>query len=99
MPALMWPLPCLSSVRQAIVTSRNLDPSGVRKGGAGLDLPIAVALLVADGQLAAAAVGDAGFLGELGLDGSLRRVVGTLSLLHSVGRATVVVPPACAAEA
>ena len=29
----------------------NLAPSGVRKGGAGLDLPIAVGLLVAAGEL------------------------------------------------
>ena len=34
----------------------NLAPTGVRKSGAGLDLPIAVALLAADGQLPADAV-------------------------------------------
>src|SRR3989442_5269982 len=34
----------------------NLAPSGMRKGGAGLDLPIAVGLLVATGELAAEAV-------------------------------------------
>src|SRR5207237_2795006 len=33
----------------------NLAPSGMRKGGAGLDLPIAVGLLVAVGELAAEA--------------------------------------------
>ena len=39
---LPWPL------RRVTV---NLAPSGVRKGGAGLDLPIAVGLLVATGEL------------------------------------------------
>src|ERR1700728_2759244 len=39
----------------------NLAPSSLRKGGAGLDLPIAVALLVADGQLGADQVDGLGF--------------------------------------
>lgn len=77
----------------------NLAPSGVRKGGAGLDLPIAVALLVADEQLPAPAVTGMAFVGELGLDGTLRRVPGTLALVHAVDRPVVVLPPSCAAEA
>lgn len=77
----------------------NLAPSGLRKGGAGLDLPIAVALLVADGQLPAPAVQGMAFVGELGLDGTLRRVPGTLALLHAVDRPVIVLPPDCAAEA
>src|SRR5918992_5276764 len=52
----------------------NLAPSGMRKAGAGLDLPIAVALLAAAGELPVDAVADTAFIGELGLDGSLRRV-------------------------
>ena len=77
----------------------NLAPTAVRKGGAGLDLPIAVALLVADGQLPAPAVEDLAFIGELGLDGTLRRVPGVLALVHSLSRPVVVLPPSCAAEA
>lgn len=77
----------------------NLAPSGVRKGGAGLDLPIAVALLVADGQLPAPAVAGLAFVGELGLDGTLRRVPGVLALVHAVGSSVVVLPPCCLAEA
>ncbi|MGH9094698.1 MAG: ATP-binding protein [Acidimicrobiales bacterium] len=77
----------------------NLAPSSVRKGGSGLDLPIAVALLAADGQLPAAEVEVLAFLGELGLDGSLRAVPGMLALVDAIGSGTVVVPAASAAEA
>ena len=48
----------------------NLAPSGVRKTGAGLDLPIAIGLLVAADLLPAPCVEGTGFVGELGLDGS-----------------------------
>src|SRR3712207_2298863 len=52
----------------------NLAPSGVRKSGAALDLAIAVGLLVATGAVPAEAARDIAFIGELGLDGSVRRV-------------------------
>ncbi|HET7523537.1 MAG TPA: YifB family Mg chelatase-like AAA ATPase [Acidimicrobiales bacterium] len=77
----------------------NLAPSSLRKGGAGLDLPIAVALLVADGQLPEQAVAGLGLLGELGLDGSIRRVSGVLPLVDAIKAERVVVPSSCAAEA
>ena len=77
----------------------NLAPTGVRKGGAGLDLPIAVALLVADEQLPQPATETKAFIGELGLDGSLRHVPGTLALVHALDRPSVVLPASCAAEA
>jgi magnesium chelatase family protein len=77
----------------------NLAPTGVRKSGAGLDLPIAVALLAADGQVPVEAVAGAAFIGELGLDGSIRRVPGVLPLVDAVRAAQVVVPARCAGEA
>ena len=78
----------------------NLAPSGaVRKGGPGLDLPIAVGLLVAAGELPAESVAGCAFLGELGLDGSLRRVPGVVPLVAALDSPAVVVPAACAAEA
>src|SRR5580658_3727572 len=55
-------------------TTVNLAPSGIRKGGAGLDLPIAIGVLVASGALPPSAVERLAFCGELGLDGSLRGV-------------------------
>jgi magnesium chelatase family protein len=77
----------------------NLAPPTVRKVGAGLDLAIAVAILVASGQLASAAVDGLAFLGELGLDGSLRPVPGTLCLTEALGHGALVLPEASAQEA
>ena len=69
----------------------NLAPSGMRKGGAGLDLPIAVGVLVASGVVAAESVAGCAFVGELGLDGSLRGVPGALVLADAlVGHRLVV---------
>lgn len=77
----------------------NLAPSGMRKAGAGLDLPIAVALLLAAAELPTDAVADTAFVGELGLDGSIRRVPGILSLVDALDSETVVVAPECRREA
>jgi magnesium chelatase family protein len=77
----------------------NLAPSSVRKGGAGLDLPIAVGLLVASEDLPAEAVAGCAFVGELGLDGSIRRVPGIVPLVAALSARVVVVPPDCFVEA
>ncbi|MGI8777290.1 MAG: YifB family Mg chelatase-like AAA ATPase [Acidimicrobiales bacterium] len=87
---LVWPL------RRVTV---NLAPSGSRKGGAGLDLPIAVALLVASGELDVAAVSGLAMIGELGLDGSIRRVPGVVPLVEAIETDSVVVPSECGHEA
>jgi magnesium chelatase family protein len=77
----------------------NLAPSALRKVGAGLDLAVAVGLLVAAGELPPEAVEGCGFVGELGLDGGVRRVPGVLSLVDAVPAGRVVVPADCVAEA
>ena len=77
----------------------NLAPPTVRKIGSGLDLAIAVALLVASEQLPPEVVDGRAFLGELGLDGSLRPVPGTLCLIEALGDRAVVLPAASAGEA
>ncbi len=77
----------------------NLAPPTVRKIGSGLDLAIAIAVLVASEQIEPGAVEGLAFLGELGLDGSLRPVPGTLCLAESLGDGAVVLPEASAAEA
>ncbi|MGH9096568.1 MAG: YifB family Mg chelatase-like AAA ATPase, partial [Acidimicrobiales bacterium] len=92
-----WLSSGLSWPRQRVTV--NLAPSGMRKGGAGLDLPIAVGLLVAAGELPAGAVEGMAFVGELGLDGSLRGVPGTVVLAEALEQHVLVVPEVCAREA
>jgi magnesium chelatase family protein len=58
----------------------NLAPAELRKTGAGLDLPIAVAILAQSGALPADALEGLALLGELALDGRLRPVRGALAL-------------------
>lgn len=77
----------------------NLAPSGQRKGGAGLDLAIAIGVLVATEQVRAEDVAQLGFLGELGLDGSLRAVPGTVPMVAALGDVCPVVPDASSSEA
>jgi magnesium chelatase family protein len=80
----------------------NLAPADVRKDGAAFDLPIALALLVALEQLPASALDGLLWLGELGLDGSLRRVAGGLPIAlfaHKANYRGVVLPESCAREA
>jgi magnesium chelatase family protein len=70
----------------------NLAPSGVRKGGAGLDLPIAVGLLVATRQLPPTCADGAAFCGELGLNGALRHVPGMIAVADATSPLNLVVP-------
>ncbi|MEY4606895.1 MAG: hypothetical protein RLY45_1655 [Actinomycetota bacterium] len=72
---LTWP--------QARITV-NLAPSGRRKGGSGLDLAIAVGVLAADGQVRDDLVDDHGFLGELGLDGTVRSTSGVAPMVAAL---------------
>lgn len=58
----------------------NLAPADVRKEGSALDLPIAIGMLVASGQISAIALAQYAFAGELGLDGSIRPIAGALCL-------------------
>lgn len=77
----------------------NLAPSGIRKEGPGLDLAIAMGVLVADEQLPAESLANVAFLAELGLDGRLRAVPGVLPQVRCLNAAAVVVAPESAAEA
>ena len=58
----------------------NLAPADIRKGGTGLDLPIAVGLLVASEQLPHDGLDRHVIVGEVGLEGDLRPVRGALSM-------------------
>lgn len=70
----------------------NLAPSQDRKTGSALDLAIAVAVLVADEVVPADAVAGLAFVGELGLDGSVRSVPGAVPMVGAIGASDVVVP-------
>ena len=58
----------------------NLAPADVRKEGTAFDLPIALGVLVGTGVVGAESVARHTFVGELGLDGSVRPVRGALSI-------------------
>jgi magnesium chelatase family protein len=80
----------------------NLAPADIRKEGASLDLPIAAAILAADGRLGEAPACDIVLAGELALDGAVRPVRGALAIAlaaRAAGRRGVLVPQANVAEA
>ena len=82
-------------------TTVNLAPADTRKEGTGFDLPIALGVLVATGQLAPECTHDIAAIGELALDGTIRGVRGVLSIARYVHRrpATLIVPPGNVREA
>jgi magnesium chelatase family protein len=80
----------------------NLAPADVRKEGAALDLPIASAILAADGRLGSSPAGDIVLAGELALDGAVRPVRGVLAIAlaaRAAGRFGLVIPSQNVAEA
>ncbi len=58
----------------------NLAPADVKKEGPSFDLPIAVGILVASGQLSGQILHETVIVGELSLDGSVRSVAGILPI-------------------
>ena len=79
----------------------NLAPADLRKAGPSYDLPMAVGILLASGQVTGD-ISDAAFIGELGLDGTLRHTDGVLSMsaiARERGIRRVFVPHEDAAEA
>ncbi len=79
----------------------NLAPADLPKEGARFDLPIALGLLAASGQIDPAALDAWEWAGELSLSGSLRGVRGALAqaLAARGGPRGLVLPPGSAAEA
>ena len=64
----------------------NLAPADLRKDGSAFDLPIAIAVLAASGQLPAEALDEVAFFGELSLEGGLRGLRGALPLALMAAR-------------
>ncbi|QAB19166.1 ATP-binding protein [Leucobacter muris] len=80
----------------------NLSPASLPKQGSGFDLAIALSALAALGHLPAGELAQTAHLGELGLDGELRRPAGLLPAAvaaRALGFRRVMVPEACSAEA
>ena len=79
----------------------NFAPAFIKKSGSAFDLPLAVGVLYATGQLVGVS-GNAVFLGELSLDGSVKKATGVLPILISAiseGYKTFVIPKENAREA
>ena len=80
----------------------GLSPASLPKRGSGFDIGIAISIMAAAGRVPMAAIDGVSFLGELGLDGRLRPVLGVLPAVAgaaAAGFGKVAVPQACAAEA
>ena len=80
----------------------NISPASNRKHGTFFDLPIAMAVLESLGELEQGACDELAFMGELGLDGSLKPVNGVLPLVSfykKTGIKGVVLPEANITEA
>ena len=62
----------------------NLAPADLPKDGARLDLPIAIGILAASGQLEPEVLSGFEFIGELALNGELRQVTGSLAVARAI---------------
>ena len=98
-------------VRSAIINSGfqfpnrrltiNLAPADLPKDGARLDLPIAIGILAASGQIDETVLAQYEFIGELALNGDLRGIAGALAVSRAlkVEQRTLIVPKDNADEA
>jgi len=98
-------------VRAAIINSNfefpakritvNLAPADTPKDGGRFDLPIALGILVASGQVSSSSLDQYEFIGELSLAGKLRPVKGVLPTAYAVNsvKRALVVPTENASEA
>lgn len=80
----------------------NMAPADIRKEGSAYDLPIALGMLMATEQVSLQDIDDHVVVGELSLDGSVKRVKGMLSMAictRERGVRGLVVPQVCAQEA
>lgn len=79
----------------------NLSPADIKKEGIVVDLPVAVGILVAMGELPENALKDTVVLGELGLDGEIKGVKGILPIVmkaREMGYSTIILPRVNAKE-
>jgi len=80
----------------------NLAPADIRKEGSAFDLPVAVALLAAQGLVPPESLADLCIIGELSLDGTVKAICGALSCAFFAREArikAIIVPTANTMEA
>ncbi|MFQ5771966.1 MAG: YifB family Mg chelatase-like AAA ATPase, partial [bacterium] len=80
----------------------NLAPADIKKEGSAFDLPMAIGILAAMGQVSQECLQDFIILGELSLDGSLRPIRGALPISLAVkkaGKHAIILPKENAKEA
>ena len=80
----------------------NLAPAALRKEGSGFDLPIALAILAASGQVPRAELDRHAVHGELALDGRVRPVAGVFAVAEGASRERlprIICAAQCAPEA
>jgi len=80
----------------------NLAPADIKKEGSAFDLPIAIGILTANGIIPTEAAEKTIFLGELSLDGSLRKIKGVLPIVveaKRIGFNRIIVPANSVKEA
>ena len=80
----------------------NLAPADTRKEGPSFDLPIAVGILAATGLVSTNHLSSLWLVGELGLDGAVRPITGTLPIAlacKAAGAMGIIVPDENAEEA
>jgi len=73
----------------------NLAPADLKKEGPYFDLPIAIGIMVADGKLSQSKISEFYFVGELALNGEIRKVNGILPMvlkLKEMGVKKFVIP-------
>lgn len=73
----------------------NMAPANIKKEGSSFDLPIAVGILAANGEVNRDGITDMVFVGELALDGKVRPVNGALSMAiaaRDAGKKNLVLP-------
>lgn len=83
-------------------TTINLAPADIKKEGPVYDLPIAIGILAAQGEIEPDTLEDYVLLGELALSGEVRRVKGVLPVAlkaREMGKKGLIVPAANAEEA
>lgn len=80
----------------------NLAPANIKKQGSIFDLPIAIGMLAASNQIALTNIPHSLFIGELALDGKIKKIDGVISIVDSVkkkGFKTIYLPFENAKEA